>query len=69
MHLAFRAPCHRGTVLIHAPQHRIQTKEFICEKHMIHSKAEENITLQDQTASQCQDAVWKAACPHDSTIP
>lgn len=68
-HLAFSASCHRGTVLIHTPWHHIRTKKFICEKHMMHSKAEENISPWDQTASLCQDAVWHAACPPDSTIP
>lgn len=54
-HLAFSTPCHRGTLLIHVPWHHIQTEKFSCEKHMIHSKAEENITPQDQTAPLCQD--------------
>lgn len=61
IHLAFCTPCHRGTVLIHAPQQHIQTKEFICEKHMIYSKAEESITLWNQAASLCQGAIWKPA--------
>lgn len=56
-HLAFSTPCHRGTLLIHVPQHHIQTEKYCCEKHMIHSKAEENITSQDQTVPLCQDCL------------
>lgn len=56
-HLACSTPCHRGTLLIHVPWHHIQTEKFSCEKHMIHSKAEENITPQDQTVPLCQDCL------------
>lgn len=56
-HLAFSTPCHRGTLLIHVPWHHIQTEKFICEKHTIYSKAEENITPQDLTAPLWQDSL------------
>lgn len=55
IHLAFCTPCHRGTVLIHAPQQHIQTKEFV--KNIWYTQKQRKTSLSETRQLVCAKAL------------